>query len=89
MSKVIVAKDEDKGIEIYYYGARTAEKDRELDRLRQLYNVAATCESNHDKPDEIDGKDEIEDLKSRVRRLEKDVKWLKKVVRDLIGASNK
>lgn len=87
---MIVAKDEDKGIEIYYYGSRTAaEKDRELDRLRQLYNVAATCESNHDKPDEIDGKDEIEDLKSRVRRLEKDVKWLKKVVRDLIGASNK
>ena len=72
---MIVDKDEDKGIEIYYYGSRTAsEKDRELDRLRQLYNVAATCESNDDKPDEMYGKDEIEALQLRVRRLEKAVR---------------
>lgn len=63
--------------------------DREYNRLKQLDKVGTTCCLNDPQPDKRTDREEIEALKSRVRRLEKDVKWLKKVVRELTGSSNK
>lgn len=63
--------------------------DREYDRLKQLDYVGTACRLNDSQLDKRSDKEEIEALKSRVRRLEKDVKWLKKVVRELTGSSNK
>lgn len=59
--------------------------DRECDRLKS-HTQYGYCDDS--KPKDRSNKEEVEALKSRVRRLEKDVKWLKKVVRDLTGASN-
>ena len=63
--------------------------DREYDRLKQLDDVGTACRVSDNQLDKRSDKEEIEALKSRVRRLEKDVKWLKKVVRELTGSSNK
>ena len=59
--------------------------DRKCNRLTSHTQFGYWGDS---KPKERSDKEEAEALKSRVRRLEKDVKWLKKVVRDLTGASN-
>ena len=55
--------------------------DRECSRL----NGCAALEYHLDdsQKTERSDKEEVEALKSRVRRLEKDVKWLKKMVRKL------
>ena len=59
--------------------------DRECDRFKSYTQSGYWDDS---KPKKRSDKEKVEALKSRVRRLEKDVKWLKKVVRDLTGASN-
>ena len=56
--------------------------DREYDRLKQLDKVGTACRSSDNQLDRRSDREEIEALKSRVRRL-------KKVVRELTGSSNK
>lgn len=53
--------------------------DEEYNRLKGTFREQSVerCE------DKRSDKEEVEALKSRVRRLEKDVKWLKKMVRKL------
>lgn len=63
--------------------------DRECNRLKQLDEVGTTCCLNDPQPDKRSDIEEIEALKSRVRRLEKDVKWLKKAVRELTDTDSK
>lgn len=62
--------------------------DREYNRLKQLDDVGTACCLNDSQPNKRSDKEEVEALKSRIRRLEKDVKWLKKVVRELTGTGN-
>lgn len=62
--------------------------DREYNRLKQLDEVGTACCLNESQHDKRSDKKEIEALKSRVRRLEKDVKWLKKAVRELTDTDN-
>lgn len=62
--------------------------DRECSRLKQLDEVGTVCCLNDSQPNKRSDKKEVEALKSRVRRLEKDVKWLKKVVREITGIGN-
>lgn len=63
--------------------------DRECSRLKQLDKVGTACCLNESQHNKRSDKEEVEALKSRVRRLEKDVKWLKKVVRELTDTGSK
>ena len=58
--------------------------DKECDRFNQHTQLV----SFDHKPKKRSDKEEVEALKSRVRRLEKDVKWLKKTLRELAGLDN-
>lgn len=75
------------------YGKKVV--DREYNRLKHRMvldswddNKAEERSDRENKEEERSDKEEIEALKSRVRRLEKDVKWLKKVVRQLVNSDN-
>lgn len=92
--KLMSPTDEDGGMNILYgdpyyrislerrYGKDAV--DKEYNRLKGTFRDQSVerCE------DKRSDKEEIEVLKSRVRRLEKDVKWLKKVVRQLVNPDN-
>lgn len=93
--KLMSPTDEDGGLNVLYadsyyridlerrYGKEAV--DRECDRLKQ-HTPSDYLDDN--KPKERSDKEEVEALKSRVRRLEKDVKWLKRVVRQLVNSDN-
>lgn len=63
--------------------------DLECNRLKRRADLEYYLDDSKHKDKERSDKEEVEALKSRVRRMEKDVKWLKKVVRELTGSNNK
>lgn len=65
------------------YGKKAV--DRECDRLKQHTQSGYWYDN---KPKKRSDKEEVEALKFGVRRLEKDVKWLKKVVRQFVNSDN-
>ena len=93
--KLVSSVDEDGKLNILYsdiyyriylerrYGKEAV--DREYNRLKRRIDIDSWYD---DKSKERSDKEGVEALKSKVRRLEKDVKWLKKVVREITGTGN-
>ena len=96
--KLMSPTDEDGRINILYadsYYRMSLEKrygkaavDRECNRLNRRAALEYYLYDSKQKDEKRSDKEEVEVLKSRVRRLEKDVKWLKKVVRQLVNSDN-
>lgn len=92
--KLMSPTDEDGKLNVLYadiYFRKSLEErygkeavDKECDRFNQHTQLV----SFDHKPKKRSDKEEVEALKSKVRRLEKDVKWLKKVVRQLVNSDN-
>lgn len=92
--KLMSPTDDDGGMNILYgdsYYRINLERRYGKDAVdKECNRFKGTCRdwSYESREDRRSDKKEVEALKSRVRRLEKDVKWLKKVVRQLVNSDN-